>query len=371
MSTVALPGFAEVIDQAPDAIVLIDTAGSIVYANQRVSHLFGHPAATLVGLSVEALIPEHLRTGHSAYRQAYARDPKTRPMGDTRPALAGRRADGSEFPVDIHLAPIRSNGHRWTLAVIRDATERHRSLDELRRARTAAEQVARIKGEFLALAAHDLCQPEQTLELVIGALGRVASQNSDIAELTAVASSSLARMRELLKMLLEISRLESGTVHVADEPVSVADIYSDLERQFGPLARAKALRYVSEPCPNIVETDPRLLRGMLSNLVANAIRYTPRGEVRVQCMAPAEGGLRMAVQDTGIGIPQDQLQSIFEDFTRLADTRGASAEGFGLGLGIVRRLSSVLGFPVTVESALGHGSTFRVEIPRAKVYRIG
>lgn len=369
-TTLPLPGFAEVIEQAPDAIVLVDTTGSIVYANQRVAHLFGIAPADLLGQPVEALIPERFRALHSAHRRTYGRDPKVRPMGDTRLALAGRRADGSEFPVDIHLAPIVSDGHRWTLAVIRDATERHRFLDELRQAKQAAERVARMKGEFLALAAHDLSQPEQTLELLISAIERDAPQGSDIAKLSAVASASLTRMRELLKMLLEISRLESGTMQAANEPVRIADICDDIERQFGQVARAKSLRYVSEPCPHIIETDPKLLRGMLSNLVANAIRYTPHGEVHVQCMAPADGSLRLAVRDTGIGIPGDQLQAIFEDFNRLEEARRTYRDGFGLGLGIVRRLSTVLGFPVTVESTVGRGSTFGVEIPPSKVYRI-
>ena len=370
MTTLPLPGFAEVIEQAPDAIVLVDTTGSIVYANERIAHLFGVAPADLVGQQVEALIPERHRALHSAHRRTYVRDPKVRPMGDARLALAGRRADGSEFPVDIHLAPIMSDGHRWTLAVIRDATERHRFLDELRQAKQAAERVARAKGEFLAFAAHDLSQPQQTLDLVISAIERDAPQSSDIAKLSGVASASLARMRELLKLLLEISRLESGTVQVVNEPVRIADIFEDIVRQFGHVARAKSLRLVSEPCPHIVETDPKLLRGMLSNLVANAIRYTPHGEVHLQCVTAADGGLRLAVRDTGIGIPGDQLQTIFEDFNRLDEARRTHGDGFGLGLGIVRRLSTVLGFPVTVESMVGCGSTFCVEIPPPKVYRV-
>jgi PAS domain S-box-containing protein len=366
--TMPLPAFAEVIEQAPDAIVLVDLTGTIVYANSRVAHLFGIAPADLQGLSVEVLIPERFRPQHIAHRGGYAREPKVRPMGDSQLALAARRADGSEFSVDIHLAPIVTGEGRWTLAVIRDSSERHRFLDELRSARQVAEQVARVKGEFLALAAHDLSQPEQSLELVIGAIERRAPAGSDIAELTTLASAALARMRELLKMLIEISRLESGTVHVAVEPIRVADIFSDLERQFAAAARAKALRFASDPCPHIVETDPTLLRAMLANLVANAIRYTPQGEVSVRCIAPAEGGLRLTVSDTGIGIPAEQLQRIFEDFHRLEDARRAHRDGFGLGLGIVRRLSALLGYSVTVQSTVGRGSTFGVEIPVAKVY---
>ena len=363
-----LPGFAEVVEQAPDAIVLVDMTGAIVYANRRVAHLFGIAPANLIGQSIETLIPERFRAKHAGYRQTYAREPRVRPMGDTRLQLAGRRADGSELPVDIHLAPIQSDGQHWTLAVIRDATERYRFVDELQQARRAAEEVARAKGEFLAMAAHDLSQPEQTLEFVISAIERGRMQPSELTELAALASTSLARMRELLKMLIEISRLESGTMNVIEEPIRVADIYDDLARQFGPAAQAKALRFVKQPCAHIVQTDPALLRGLLANLVSNAIRYTAQGEVGIQCVAGADGGLRLAVRDTGIGIPGDQLQAIFEDFHRLEEGRQSQQDGFGLGLGIVRRLSMLLGFPVTVDSTVGRGSTFGVEIPPAKVY---
>lgn len=366
-----LPDFAEVIEQAPDAIALVDANGSIVYANQRLTQLFGFAAADLADQPVETLIPERARAQHSASRMTYSLAPKVRPMGDARLALAGRRADGSVFPVDIHLAPIARDGDCWTLAVIRDATEQQRLQDELRQVRRAAEQTARIKGEFLAVATHHLSQPEQTLELVIGAIARVAPRTSDITEFTEVASTSLARMRELLRILLEISRLESGTLRVIAEPVSIIDICNDLEREFGPAARANALRFVTEPCQNIVETDPRLLRSMLSNLVSNAIRYTPEGEVHVRCTAPGDGSVRFAVRDTGIGIQGHQLQAIFEDFNRLEEARRTHSDGFGLGLGLVRRLSTLLGLPVTVESAPGRGSTFQIEIPPAKVYPTG
>jgi PAS domain S-box-containing protein len=363
-----LPAFAELVDQAPDAILLVDSTGVIVYANARVADVFGMTPARLRGLPVEELIPERFRVPHTAHRGAYGREPRVRPMGDDRLVFAARRADGSEFPVDIHLAPIVSDGHRWTLAVVRDATERNRFLDELRSARQLAEQIARVKGEFLALAAHDLSQPEQQLELVISAIERRVPASADMAELTSLASGALRRMRELLKMLIEISRLESGTVRVAEEPISVAEIFGELERQFAAAARAKNLSFGSDPCQHIVETDPALLRGMLSNLVANAIRYTPQGEVSVRCVVSAEGGLRLAVSDTGIGIPTEQLHRIFEDFQQLEEARGEQREGFGLGLGIVRRLSALLGFPVSVQSTPGQGSTFGVDIPPAKVY---
>lgn len=370
MSARLLPAFVEVVEQAPDAIVLVDSDGLVVYANPRVRDLFGIERDALVGRPVETLIPVRLREQHSTDRQHYARSPRVRAMGDARVPLAALRADGTEFPVDIHLSPIVSDGHCWTLAAIRDATDRHRLMDELREAQHAAEHVARVKGEFLAMAAHDLSQPEQTLDLVVSTIERSVAPGSEIAQLAALASASLARMRELLRMLGEISRLESESVRVVAEPIGVPEIYEYLERQFRPVAQAKTLEFVSEPCPHIVETDPTLLRGMLSNLVSNAIRYTTHGSVVLRCLKSPDGTLRLAVSDTGIGIASDQVQTIFDDFLRLEAGHQLHRQGFGLGLGIVRRLSDLLGFPVEVESSVGHGSTFRVVIPAAKVYRL-
>lgn len=363
-----MPAAADLLEQSPDAMVLVDSTGAIVYANRRLTSLFGVAPAALVGKPVEILIPESLRQRHVSHRVTYERDPQVRMMGDSRSPLSGRRADGTTFPVDVHLAPVRSDGQRWMLAAIRDASERYRVMDELGAAKQLADQVARMKGEFLALAAHDLSQPAQTLELLIGAIDRRAAAGSDLAELTAQAASALERIRELMKMLMEISRLESGTIPIVPEPVRVEDIFADIERQFAPAARAKDLRFNSVPCSHIVETDPALLRGMLSNLVSNAIRYTPHGEVSVRCIAPEDGSLRLAVADTGIGIPDDQMQTIFEDFRRLEAGRRTHREGFGLGLGIVRRIAALLEFSVSVQSHLGLGSTFEVAIPSGRVH---
>ena len=365
--TEALPPFANVVEQAPDGVVIVNGSGTIVYANARIAHLFGFNLADLVGQPVEGLIPERFRSQHAGHRGTYAQNPRVRPMGDAQLLFLGRRKDGSEFPVDIQLAPIENGAERWTLVFVRDGTERRAILDDLDRSTRAAQEVARVKGEFLALAAHDLSQPVQTMELAIGLISRLTELPPECAEAIEFASTSLIRMRELLRMLLEISHLESGTIQVREQPVRVADICSDLEQQFGPVARAKAIAFRSIPCPRVIEVDPALLRGMLSNLVANAVRYTPVGEVSVECAASQDGGVDVAVRDTGIGIPAEQRTAIFDDFHRSANAERENHEGFGLGLGIVRRLSKLLGFPVTMNSELGRGSTFAVHIPKEKV----
>lgn len=362
-----VPTFADVFNQAPDAMILIDDRGSISGANRRVEDLFGISPAVLCGRTLKTIIP-----GIPDF------DPTTGPQtiwsvdisGKSPTAVLGRRADGGEFPVDVSLAPIEGGTCGWILAVVRDATEQHRFLNEARAARRAAEEAVRVKGEFLGLAAHDLSQPVQALEVMIGAIEQHAGQPSAIAELSALGATSIARIRELLKTLLEMSRVESAALKIHTQPAQVAEIFEYLARQFGPLARVKGLRFVTEPSGQIVETDASLLRGMLSNLLANAIRYTLAGEVRLRCRTGNDGQLYLEVSDTGIGIPQDQHKLIFEDFHRLQKTEVTGTEGFGLGLGIVRRLSTLLQLPVKVCSTVGSGSTFAVEIPANKVFEL-
>lgn len=252
--------------------------------------------------------------------------------------------------------------------------ESSRRIAQAQAAQRAAEELVRIKSEFLSLAAHDLSQPLQSLELVIDAMGQAlaaptegGSKLAEVSRLSGQANAALARMRELVRMLLEIARLESGTVRVHAEPVSVAEMFSYLERQFAPLARARALAFETESTDHLIVTDPTLLRGLLANLLANALRYTRCGEVRLKSAPAKDGRLHLLVQDTGIGIPQSELARIFEDFRRLDEAERLTSEGFGLGLGLVRRLSGLLGTPVHVESTVGRGSTFAVEIPQAKV----
>lgn len=368
--TPSLPAFSKVIEQAPDGVILVDDGGRIIFANARIGDLFGHRPADLIGRPVEVLMHERYHLQHVGHRGAYSQSPRVRPMGEPASLFPGRRMDGTEFPVEIQLAPIEVDAQPWTIGFIRDATERHTMLEELCRSRQVAQETTRVKGEFLSQAVHDLIQPIQTLELVISAIEKNTNLPSEVVDLAATGSASLARMRDLIKMLLNISLLESGAIQVSDQPIQVADICANLERQFGYIARSKSVQFRSMPCHRIIETDSALLQTLLSNLVANATRYTSHGEIVVECTTPTDGSLRLSVRDTGIGIPQEQLHKIFDDFYRGTEAQNASRDGVGLGLGIVRRLSKLLDFPVTVHSELGRGSTFAVQIPPHKVFRI-
>lgn len=220
--------------------------------------------------------------------------------------------------------------------------------------------------KFLVSAVHDLTQPVQALELALGEIDRKTDVAIAPIDLNAV-RVSVDRMRELIEMLMEICRIESCPMSVEKHPVEVGEIFQYLQLQFAPLARRKGISLICEPVGYVIQTNAMLLRSMLSNLVSNGIRYTRDGYVRLRAQTCRNGALRMQVSDTGVGIDGAELQRIFGDFCRLDQARRTVPEGFGLGLGIVRRVSRVLDLPVAVSSTVGQGSTFSVEVRPERV----
>jgi CheY-like chemotaxis protein/anti-sigma regulatory factor (Ser/Thr protein kinase) len=168
-------------------------------------------------------------------------------------------------------------------------------------------------------------------------------------------------MTNLLNSLLDISRLDAGAVTPEIEDFPMQRLIDRLSAEFGRQAGHKGLEFHAEPCAAAVRSDPNLLSEIIQNLVQNAIRYTDNGSIQMTCDCRGDV-CRLEVVDTGIGIEEDQLEAIFQEFHQ-AKTPGASKEGFGLGLAIVRRLADLLGHEIGVESTPGKGSSFAVTMP--------
>jgi PAS domain S-box-containing protein len=345
------------LDLAPDPTVIVDAEGTIVFANAQVEHAFGYGPSELVGARIESLLPERFREAHPHHRQRFAAHAKPRPMG-AGGTLYGRHKAGHEFPVEISLSPVMTAEGLLTVAAVRDATLRRDKEDQL-----VAEN--KQKSRFLAAASHDLRQPLQTLNLLNRAAKRQADGNASMLGLLERQQLALDSMSALLASVLDISKLDSGGVTANPTACRVDEILERLRSDFEPQAAEKGLELVVEPSSEGVQTDPELLRRLLGNLVANAIRYTQRGEVRVS--AARRGDLiAIEVRDTGMGIPADQVERVFEEFYQV-DRGTQRPEGLGLGLSIVRRLQQLLGCGVEVESAVGKGTMFRVTLPRAEI----
>jgi len=360
------------LEAAPDAMIIIDDQGIIRHANRQLSSLFGYPHDEVIGKRVEQLMPNRFREHHIAHRKQYSRRPWVRTMGQTL-ELLGFRADGTEFPVEISLSPIDAPGEGKALvaAAIRDVTDRKRVEAELIAARRSAEHAREIadranqgKSRFLATASHDLRQPLQTLALLNGTLRRMAA-HADGAEALAEQEQAIGVMSRLLNTLLDISKLESGTVKPEPTDFAVATIFEELEREFASVAAGKGLSLEVEKSADYAHSDPGLIEQLLRNLISNAIKYTRQGRVRLRCATALNSLVRVEVLDTGVGIPTDQLSCIFADFYQVGVSTNTSGDGYGLGLSIVKRIATLLDLNLEVHSEIGQGSTFSLLLPPA------
>ncbi|MGE0752824.1 MAG: NahK/ErcS family hybrid sensor histidine kinase/response regulator [Variibacter sp.] len=233
---------------------------------------------------------------------------------------------------------------------------------ELGRAKAEADEANISKTRFLAAASHDILQPLNAARLYVTSLVEQQGKETD-ERLVENIDASLEAVEEILSVLLDISRLDAGAMKPEVAAFCVGDMLRQLEVEFAPLARAKGLDLAFVPCSLAIKSDRRLLRRLLQNLVSNAIKYTPRGRVLVGCRR-VRRRLRIEVFDTGLGIPPSKRRAVFKEFHRL-DQGARVARGLGLGLSIVERIARVLDHRVDMQSALGRGSHFWVEVPIA------
>ncbi|HEX4327564.1 MAG TPA: hybrid sensor histidine kinase/response regulator [Burkholderiales bacterium] len=243
---------------------------------------------------------------------------------------------------------------------------RNTLIEELEAAKTAAENATLAKSRFLAAASHDLRQPVQALSLLAGVLKATVAdpRQREISLQIARASESL---EHLFSAILDLSKLEAGTISPEARTLNVGDLMSRLASEYGSKSAAKGLQMICEPRGLWINTDPVLFERVIRNLLENAVRYTERGQVGL-ALDQTDKGFVLQVSDTGAGIPESEQARIFEEFYQL-DTTDASSRNIGLGLGlaIVKRLAALLRLEISLQSTEGRGSTFSVHIPASAV----
>jgi PAS domain S-box-containing protein len=351
--------FRNLLESAPDAMIMVDEHGQIVLVNRQALRTFGYQRDEMVGKAIETLLPKAMREVHVSHRSSYMDDSSLRPMGQDLD-LIGLRKDGSEFPVEISLSPVKADSGKYVSSVIRDVTVRRQMEKDIKAAREEAVRANKANSAFLAAASHDLRQPVQALSLLNGALRRTVTDERALL-MVENQDASLTAMTNLLNSLLDISRLDAGAVKPEWEDFPMQRLVDRLSPEFGRQAHSNGLEFSSESSNAIVRSDPNLLAEVITNLVSNAIRYTDKGEVRMTCIE-RDGQCHLEVTDTGVGIESDQLEEIFREFHQCTSP-GSSKEGFGLGLAIVRRLTDLLDHRIQVESVPGKGSSFTVSLP--------
>ncbi|WP_431482400.1 hybrid sensor histidine kinase/response regulator NahK/ErcS' [Pseudomonas solani] len=248
--------------------------------------------------------------------------------------------------------------------LLREIGERSQVELRLREAKREAEQANLSKTKFLAAVSHDLLQPLNAARLFTSALQEQREQAVSTALVRNI-SNSLDDVESLLGTLVDISKLDAGVIKPDIAPFAVSELLDNLAVEFRQAAASEGLSLHFVPSSALVRSDIQLLARILRNLLSNAIRYTPSGRVLLGCRRHRQS-LSIEVWDSGIGIAEDKLKEIFQEFKRGDSQRPKQDRGLGLGLAIVDKIAGMLGHRIQVRSRLGHGSRFSIEVPLAK-----
>jgi PAS domain S-box-containing protein len=355
--------FRAILELAPDAVLIADEQGKIVLVSAQAEQLFGYPRQELIGQPVELLMPVAKRGGHERNRKKYASDPQLRQMGAGL-ELAGLRKDGVEFPVEISLSAIKTEGGSWVAAAVRDITERKKVEQQFIRARQHAEEANRAKSGFVAAVSHEIRTPMNSI-LGMADLLSESDLNPEQKQYVEIFRRAGSNLLILIDDILDLSKLEAGHFELERVAFDLEDVVDEALELAGAKAQPKGLllRRVSPPLPNRLIGDPTRLRQVLINLLGNAVKFTEGGEIVLTIRPSARPGeFEFAVSDTGIGIDEEKLRMIFDDFTQADSTTSRKYGGTGLGLGISKRLVERMGGSLSVTSAPGEGSVFRFSV---------
>jgi PAS domain S-box-containing protein len=358
------------IASTPVGIAVLDDRRSIRSVNPAFEALFGYSAAEVLGAGIDGLIvPESLRAESSAL-EARARAGET-----VRVEVERRRKDGQRIQVRLSAASVKAASEGGLVALYEDISDRKAADEAMRAARDLAERVARARSSFLANMSHEIRTP---MNAVLGFVELVLDSELTVDQrraLELVRSSSEALLT-ILNDILDYSKIEADHLDLESIAFDLPKVVHATTTLLAVRAREKHLEVsveVRPDVPHLVRGDPTRLRQVLVNLIGNAVKFTEEGEVAVSATVAqrrtAQAEVQFRVRDTGIGVPDAERATIFQEFTQADASMTRRFGGTGLGLAISRRLVALMGGELTVTSEVGRGSefafslTFPIEAP--------
>jgi len=345
-------------EASQDLIILCDHDDRILYVNPITKSWFNRDQDELIGRSLADLLPT------DSFEWFRTQQAKVRSSG--KPHQGELALTASQRWFDVMSVPFQTDG---VLTVARDLTTRKQQEEELRNASLAAQAASLAKSQFLSVMSHELRTPLNGL-LGITSLLVSAGLEPRLGELAEMAHRCGQGLLDIIIGILDFSNLEIGELHLESKTFDLHRLLIDLEAQFRPLAEEKSLILqvkVSGTVPVQVEGDPLRLLQVLANVLVNAVKFTDCGQVQVRVRVAAGQGnrirLRVSVTDSGIGIAEQDLKHLFKPFSQVDGTSTRRHGGCGIGLVITRRLLDLMEGTIEVESTLGVGSCFTLEIP--------
>ncbi|MEZ0487342.1 sensor histidine kinase [Fibrella aquatica] len=393
--------YEAVFTNATIGIIVSNHKGEIISLNQLARQLFGYPDDTLIGKSIDLLVPMNVEKGHARLRESFVENPQVRSMGHNRD-LKARRQDGSVFPVEVSLSYFRLHGELYVVAYIIDITFKkeaeqqllsHRdhierlnadleqkvadrthalmntldqleqSKDELARALAAERELGELKSRFVSMASHEFRTPLTavlTSATLIEKYPNSDQQDKRQKHLSRI-RSSVNHLNDILEEFLSVGRLEEGKIDPHPTDVDLAKLIDETIGDLQGLLKPEQTIQTVLTCPDHIWLDPSLLRKILVNLLSNAVKYSGPGSVVTVRGLCANEQLQLAVEDQGMGIAPDDQEHLFERFFRAKNV--ANIAGTGLGLHIVGRYVDLMGGHVSLQSELNKGTIVTLTLP--------
>jgi PAS domain S-box-containing protein len=349
-----------------DAVIAVDDEQRIIFFNEGAERIFGYTAEEVGGEYLAMLLPMRFRPTHHGHVEGFgAAHGRARLMGE-RQEISGLRKSGEEFPAEASIQRLEVAGHNVYAASLRDVSVRYR-------AEEALHQAIRARDDMMGIVSHDLRNPASAVKMLAGSILAEAEERAippDVTERVEIMRQAAEQIDALIQDLLDVTRLEAGRLTVSAHDVEPAPLVESALYALHALSESSGVKLVvtyDEPLP-LVHADPDRVTQLLSNLVGNALKFTPAGghvDVRVEPRGE-EAGVMVSVADTGAGIPSDQLPHVFDRFYQVASGRRGSRHGAGLGLTIARGIVEAHGGTIAIESAPGRGTTVRFTLPGAR-----
>ena len=350
---------------AADAFICVDADLRITFFNEGAEQIFGYDTEEVVGMSLDLLLPKRFHAAHRGHVAAFgASHTVARTMGERR-TISGVRKDGTEFPAEAAIAHVQTPDGQAFSVVLRDVTERRRIEAVNAQLVSDLQHSVAARDEMLGIVSHDLRNPVNAVKMLSAAIVRAGDHVElppAVIEHARTVQQAAEQMDALIQDLLDVTRIESGTLRLSPQTMQVSSLIDYALEMLAPIAHAGGVKMnanVSDGLPP-VEVDPARLAQVLSNLVGNAIKFTPRGGAVTLTVAREAEDVRISIADTGVGIPEADLPRVFDRFWQ---SRRTNRSGAGLGLTISRGIVRGHGGRIWIESEEGEGTRVHFTLP--------